>query len=392
MKKFDDKIASLQQHVREGVGSEIINVDNIINPILEKFEPLMKLLESKENEISILQNELVDKNRDIEDYNKRYNDLTLDISRLKCNLDQSRNEFNEKKLKVEGLEDRIKHLDLQVTTINGQKNMLIIEGTDKSKKIQHMQTEIDNMSFRVGQLSGQNAEIQKSTEMLKAMVDNYLKNSKASTENVANENEAIKESDDVIIYHDSLFKHVSEGLLKKENLKVKKVWAPTLKTVLDFVTALQIKPKLVVVHSGTNDLGKQSNESIAQLVADIQEVLMRSGIKFVFSEIVPRLDELDFKAQVVNAMTYSLLANKDVTIAKNSSFYDRGVINKDLFEVDGVHITDTSGAGCLASNIRYAICRSLGIEPEKRPRTVLGAGYRRGKHNNNNYNNRKKQK
>ena len=53
-KIIEDKITSLQVHNKADSGltelSDTFNFDNIINPIVNKFEPFTKLLESKENE------------------------------------------------------------------------------------------------------------------------------------------------------------------------------------------------------------------------------------------------------------------------------------------------------------------------------------------------------
>ena len=42
-------------------------------------------------------------------------------------------------------------------------------------------------------------------------------------------------------------------------------------------------------------------------------------------------------------------------------FYRRGIINKDLFKEDGIHLSD-SGTSVLAINTRDSICRILGME------------------------------
>ena len=57
----------------------------------------------------------------------------------------------------------------------------------------------------------------------------------------------------------------------------------------------------------------------------------------VFSEIVSRMYDLDFNAQVVNALVYKSLANKGVTISKNVGFYNNGIIDKLLYD-DGIYL------------------------------------------------------
>ena len=42
--------------------------------------------------------------------------------------------------------------------------------------------------------------------------------------------------------------------MRKERLKVKMVWALTLKDAIDSVMAMQEKPKVVLLHVRTNDM------------------------------------------------------------------------------------------------------------------------------------------
>ena len=87
----------------------------------------------------------------------------------------------------------------------------------------------------------------------------------------------------------------------------------------------------------------------------------------VFSKIVPSLDDLDFNAQVVNALVYKSLADKGVTISKNVGFYNDGVIGKLLYDDDGIHLNKDKGSKCLARRTRFTICRCLNIRIESRP-------------------------
>ena len=51
-------------------------------------------------------------------------------------------------------------------------------------------------------------------------------------------------------------------------------------------------------------------------------------LKWFLVKSYPGLDDLDFNAQVVNALVYKSLANTGVTISKNVGFYNDGVIVK----------------------------------------------------------------
>ena len=77
---------------------------------------------------------------------------------------------------------------------------------------------------------------------------------------------------DVIIIHDSLFKDISEGLLKNEKLTVKKVWAAGVRDAHEYVLDMRHKPKVVILHSGTKDLKHLSELDIVDYVMKVQDI------------------------------------------------------------------------------------------------------------------------
>ena len=81
--------------------------------------------------------------------------------------------------------------------------------------------------------------------------------------------------------------------MKNENLKVKKVWSPRLQDALANVKSIENnldKPKVAVVHVGTNDLGKMDESEMIKWVGEIYESLHQMDIKMVYSYIPPRTD------------------------------------------------------------------------------------------------------
>ena len=97
---------------------------------------------------------------------------------------------------------------------------------------------------------------------------------------------------------------------------------------------------------------------------EIYEILNKSNVKFVWSNIVPRNDnpELNAKAALINAMVGVRVMKKDgVYIVRNDNFYSGDIINPALFNEDGIHIFE-AGIGKLANNVRSTICRSLNKE------------------------------
>ena len=190
--------------------------------------------------------------------------------------------------------------------------------------------------------------------------------------------------EDVIIIHDSLFKDISEGLLKNEKLTVKKVWTAGVRDAHEYVLDMRHKPKVVILHSDTNDLKHLSELEIVDYFMKIQDILESRNINMLFSYIAPRLDSKDFnaKALVINALIDRRCCEKEnVTISRHDNFYPRGVIDSTLYEQDGIHLNGKKeGPSLLANNTKEAVCRILGIEiaqPHRKPKQPLNEHFRK---------------
>ena len=174
----------------------------------------------------------------------------------------------------------------------------------------------------------------------------------------------VPQTEDVFILHDSLFKEISTGLLKKEEISVKKLWTPRIYDALEAIRNLTEKPKFVYLHCGTNDLEEIDPEQMVSDIGEIYNILKGRDIKFAWSNIIPRRDTnvLNAKAELVNAMVGIKLMNKDgAYIVRVDNFYLRDAIIPEYFNEDGVHITGR-GITILAQNARAAICRCLNVE------------------------------
>ena len=137
------------------------------------------------------------------------------------------------------------------------------------------------------------------------------------------------------------------------------------------------RPKAILLHTATNDLENSDVHDIVNKITDCYELVAGNGIKFVWSAITPRGDNtaLNAKAELVNAMVASKLAEKDdAIINRNDNFYtNQGTINKSLYADDMVHVKG-EGVSKLANNSRFILCRALGkdvVAPTKKP------GYRK---------------
>ena len=191
---------------------------------------------------------------------------------------------------------------------------------------------------------------------------------------------------DVVILHDSLFKAVkTEGLMRKERKKVLMKWCPKLSDALVAVQEMREKPKVVLIHSGTNDLGNVDENTMVETVKSIYDILNARGIKMVYDYILPRADKgATAKAEVVNSRVLQQFADvDDVDIARNYRFYWNGQQSDRLFEEDGIHINE-SGTKELVYQTKKVLCLSLGIEDNEQnmqPRYNGRNGGRNGGHN-----------
>ena len=144
---------------------------------------------------------------------------------------------------------------------------------------------------------------------------------------------------------------------------MKKIWAPNLKEAHNGISALKSKPKAIVLHVGTNDLAHASEEFIVKSVLDIFSIVNARGIKFIWSNVIPRGDDIDLngKACVINALiTRDLAKRVGAYISRNDNFYDNDVFNAAIYD-DGVHLLK-EGTSILAQNTRRTVCRCLNKE------------------------------
>ena len=140
-------------------------------------------------------------------------------------------------------------------------------------------------------------------------------------------------------------------------------WAPKLKDALDCVLAMAEKPKVVLLHVGTNDIEHATEDDMLDNINKIQEILENRGIKLVYSYVIPSNTKAKTaKSEVVNSrVVQRFAASDDVFIGRNDDFYHYGVKSDKLFQEDGIHLSD-DGTKALVRQTKEVLCRSLGIE------------------------------
>ena len=201
--------------------------------------------------------------------------------------------------------------------------------------------------------------------------------------NVTNETAETGEPD-VVILHDSLFKAVKpDGLMRREKQRVLMKWAPKLDNALEIVLAMKEKPKVVLLHVGTNDLNTSSESAMIDAVKKIQEVLEARSIKLVYSFILPTATKsATGDAEVMNSRIARVMGEiEDVFIGGNDRFYSFGLKNENLFEDDGIHFNG-EGTKALVLQTKDVLCRALGIENNFHSRSADNNNDNHGSFNN----------
>ena len=228
------------------------------------YDFLTKDNHAKENEISILQGELTNKNKAMgrmENETKRLSDdidrLKMHISTLNNNLEMAKREHPIYDTEVSSLKANISKLKHEIDAVN-------ITISQKDNTINGFQNQVFDLVQKMGRCEGEKSKLEDTVDILRNLQQQF------GVENINRDlpdpKTDVPKTEDVIILHDSLFKEISTGLLKKEEISVKKIWTPRIYNALETVRNLTEKPKLVYLHCATNDLEEIDAE---QIVSDI---------------------------------------------------------------------------------------------------------------------------
>ena len=105
----------------------------------------------------------------------------------------------------------------------------------------------------------------------------------------------------VVLFHDSLCKHINNTILSREGVTTTKVWAPNLLHIQEKVENMQFTDA-IVIQSLTREVNEDSNrEDVLALASEtVDKCLQKSG-KVVISSIIHREDDdtLGVKAEIV---------------------------------------------------------------------------------------------
>merc|ERR1711973_369951 len=258
-----------------------------------------------------------------------------ETEKLQNELKSFKRESDAKSSDSDSLKSQISELEEQLRVITEQNNSLSASAKHKDEQISNLQGGIVNLNRNLGESCGEVRRLEESVKRL----ENILKiNSKEPHDQKRKESRDPQDYD-VIVVHDAVLNHVTNGFLRNEGLTVKKIWGPNLKKTYETILTLKSLPKTVLIHTGTYDLEKLSEKEIVDWIEKIYFSLHYRGVKTVFSAIVPRNDCLDAKGQLVNAMVANKFGSaEDFFVCRHDNLLGLGGVFNESYYDDSVHV------------------------------------------------------
>ena len=173
-------------------------------------------------------------------------------------------------------------------------------------------------------------------------------------------------SPNVVIFHDSLCKHINNTILRNEGVTTTKIWAPTLKEIQEEADDME-HTDVIVIQALTREISKDSDsEDVVDAVTQTVNKCLLKSDKVVLSSIINREEDdiLGVKAEMVNAnVKYRYINNPNVLVCNNDNLHHRKYRTEDK-----LHLSE-HGTSLFATNLKYKISEALGITVEKKRRT-----------------------
>ncbi len=371
--KLETKVKAMENRIIERLAATPPPKGDVVTSPCEYDSLIKDHLKAKESEISLLNDELKGAEKRYAELSKRYQDLSGEVKKLHNENGVIANNLSQSSTSLQTLRLKNEEAGRQLLVSQQNARQLKIDVTDRDEALQVLNKERVDLTKKVDE------SLKQLNDMMKTIVDRTGQSSGDSTTVEIVENG----EPDIVILHDSLFKAVKpEGLMRRERQNVLMKWAPKLKDALDCVVAMREKPKVVLLHVGTNDLNNTGEDEMIDNIKKLYDVLEARDIKFVYSYMLPTANKAaTAKAEVVNSRVVQEFAMKDdVFIGRNDNFYVQGVKCDRLFDEDEIHVNE-DGIKALVAQTKDVLCRSLGLENRNR--------FHGSYNNNNNYNNNK---
>lgn len=293
------------------------------------LDTALKMTAEKEKESVTLQKQLDhkdDSNKDLMNQVKSLSDelkeKDLHISLLK----QKKRPGYE--AKIAQLELNTSKQNLQLSALQEQNNMLAAENKIKEKIVASKQNELQKTidMLKKYQNNGANEIISTSVQERK-LHSELMKLSRDKEDYLFG---------DIIVIHDLMNKKFNCNLVKNTNISVKDVFAFSLSDAVEILNDIQTHPRLVLLHTGSNDIKMMNDEHLVEYILQIYNILRPRDIKLAWSSYVPRSADilLSTKAYVINKKVEKELQGKPgVHVIKNNDFYLRDMLHPKVLDV-----------------------------------------------------------
>ena len=129
---------------------------------------------------------------------------------------------------------------------------------------------------------------------------------------------------DIVIIGDSMIKYINaREISRSSSVKIRSHPRATIEDLIDYVRpATRKKPKMMVIHSGTNDITSKVNtlQKIRKVVNAIKENDMNDEIGIVLSSVIHRDDQdLEDEINELNKKLENLCKGKGMRFIDNSN-------------------------------------------------------------------------
>ena len=327
---------SASRNSNELLMTTVTERDKLLVTLREKFEKNVQKLNERERRLTILETE-------------------------KQQLQERNTSLNEQIIASEQYEQKIGDIQNKFLAASNKLNTTL---------------EVNNsLKEQVKELIALNKSLQDSINRPPARRDQRASRERtAENESEEEDEEETDGRDEVVILHDSLCRNVNDTLLSKEEISVKKIWAPDIERMEDVLD--EVNSKVIVLEAFTRDLDKMETEEMNQKIVGLVSKAASRADKVVLNTIIRRedIEDIDLKADVVNAfIKLKYKRDENVIVCDNHKLHDSR-----LRREDKLHLND-DGVTIFATNLKYAIAKASGVQvvqKERRRRREYGGGYR----------------
>ena len=383
-----------QTHLEKSVASQLLDTKTEIVTLLgkatqkdtldhsldtldhSKYEETINALR-EENGILVAEND--DKTRSITNLKGQIKDLTIQLKDRDNSLKEIRGNKEAQKVNIDEITNLAREKDKEIWNLKEQIKSEKGLANDLKQKVVDVDVELHKIHLEARTLAQRNADLQdlvvnlkEQQTLLQSIVRNPNVNDQPKDQSRVQNKERSTKDDEILLLGDSHFKRIQPDLLfKKENIKVEFKFAPRLGDVERYIEQCQEKYTCIVIHCGTNDLKFLSAEQITSHLADLAVKAKRVSPVVFIGNIIPRYDdkELAIKAQIVNtSLAQKEMSVDDVQLCLHNNLNTREEQVSKFYEEDGIHLK-TEGTKIFASNLKFYICKGLGIQAASRDRS-----------------------